>query len=370
MAFDKVEIRKVLTLDDIYQLLIEWGGEPEYTDFGIISSTICHNVPGEGSRKLYYYSNSTLFKCYTECDDSFDIFELTMKVMRIQNNKIFDLNDAVRYIAYHFGILNFDYKEENTTSLEDWSFLEKYDRIEEIIKDASFKDKIILKEYDDIILSRLNYSVKILPWLKDNISQQVMEQARIGFFPGPDQITIPHFDEDNRFIGLRGRALCKTEAERFGKYRPVVINQIQYSHPRGMNLYGLKWSKQNIKTLKKALVVESEKSVLQYASYFGFENNISVACCGSNISTYQIEMLMRAGANEVIIGFDRQFQEIGDNEFQHLTQHLQKIYNKYKNYVNISFIFDKEMITGYKSSPTDEGKEKFLKLFNERVYLK
>ena len=99
MAFDKVEIRKALTLDDIYQLLIEWGGEPEYTDFGILSATICHNTPGEGSRKLYYYSNSTLFKCYTGCDDTFDIFELTIKVMRIQHNKVFDLNDAVRYIA-------------------------------------------------------------------------------------------------------------------------------------------------------------------------------------------------------------------------------------------------------------------------------
>ena len=370
MAYDKVEIRQSLTINDIFDLLVEWGGEPEYTDFGILSATICHNIPGDGSRKLYYYSNSTLFKCYTGCDDTFDVFELTMKVMRIQHNKIFDLNDAIRYIAYRFGIVSFDYDDKSTISLEDWSYLEKYDRVQEIIKDNDFKEKVILKEYDNTILSRLNYTVKILPWLKDNIAQNVIEQAHIGFYPGADQITIPHFDEDNRFIGLRGRTLCKTEAERFGKYRPVIINQLQYSHPLGMNLYGLNWSKQNIKALKKAIIVESEKSVLQYASYFGFDNNISVACCGSNISNYQIEMLMRAGANEVIIGFDRQFQKIGDNEFQHLTQHLHKIYNKYKNYVNISFIFDKEMITGYKASPTDEGREKFLKLFNERVYLK
>ena len=37
-------------------------------------------------------------------------------------------------------------------------------------------------------------------------------------------ITIPHFDKDGRFIGLRGRALCEEEAERFGKYRPLKIN--------------------------------------------------------------------------------------------------------------------------------------------------
>ena len=46
-----------------------------------------------------------------------------------------------------------------------------------------------------------------------------------------------------------------------------------------------------------------------------------------------------------------------------------KLYNKYKNYVTISFIFDKEMITDYKNSPIDEGKDKFLKLFKERIIL-
>ena len=83
-----------------------------------------------------------------------------------------------------------------------------------------------------------------------------------------------------------------------------------------MNLYGLNWSKDAIKTIKKAIVFESEKSVLKYASYFGWENNMSVACCGSSVSAYQIPLLMDAGAEEIIIAFDRQFQEIGDKEFK------------------------------------------------------
>ena len=93
--YDKMEIREMLTLDNIYELLVEWGGEPEFADFGIISSTICHNLPGEGSRKLYYYENSGLFKCYTGCDATFDIFELAMKVNDIQNKKSYDLNTAI-----------------------------------------------------------------------------------------------------------------------------------------------------------------------------------------------------------------------------------------------------------------------------------
>ena len=39
------------------------------------------------------------------------------------------------------------------------------------------------------------------------------------------------------------------------------------------------------------------------------------------------------------------------------------------NSVMISFIFDKNMITGYKSSPIDEGPDKFLLLFKERIIL-
>ena len=112
-----------------------------------------------------------------------------------------------------------------------------------------------------------------------------------------------------------------------------------------------------------------EKSVLKYISYFGIENNIAVACCGSNISNYQIHLLLKAGAKEIVIGFDRQFQKLGDKEFEHLRNNLIRIYKKYKNEVLISFMFDKKMITDYKSSPIDEGKEKFLTLFKERIVL-
>ena len=83
LVFDKSEIRSNISIDNIFDLLQEWGGDPEYSEFGILSATICHNAPGEGSKKLYYYENSGLFRCYTGCDASFDIFELTIKVFDI-----------------------------------------------------------------------------------------------------------------------------------------------------------------------------------------------------------------------------------------------------------------------------------------------
>ena len=328
--YNKTEIREQLTLENIFELLQDWGGDPEYTNFGILCSTICHNKPGEGSRKLYYYENSGLFQCYTGCQGYFDIFELVRKIMDIQQGLEFDLNDAVRWIASKFGLSGTakdNLAEE--TGMEDWVLLANYNRIQEIVP----KDKIeiVLKEYDDIILTRFNYDIKIGPWLDEGISQEALNQAKIGFYPGGDQITIPHFDKDNRFIGLRGRTLCKEEGERFGKYRPIKVNQQLYNHPLGMNLYNFNFSKDNIAKIKKAIIFEGEKSCLLYKSYFGIENDISVACCGSNISAYQIQMLLDAGAQEIIIAFDRQFEEIGDKEFKHLVKNFTTLQNKYKN---------------------------------------
>lgn len=363
--YDKAKIREALSEQQIFDLLQDFGGNPERTPFGITSLTICHNPPGEGSRKLYYYANTGLLRCFTQCGEYFDIFQLVIKVAKIQWDKELDLNDAVRWVAQHFGI-DGDTIIDQEDELDDWKFFANYDRIQEVqLRSPS----VVLKEYDKEILSRFNYDVKIVPWVKDGISQKVMKQAQIGYYPGADQITIPHFDKDGRFIGLRGRTLCAEEGERFGKYRPMKVNKILYNHPLGMNLYGLNWNKDHIKAIKKAIIVEGEKSVLQYASYFGWDNNICVACCGSSLSAQQVQLLLDLDVEEIVIGFDRQFEQIGDNEFKKLKENLTRIRNKYKNYVNVSFIFDKKMVTGYKASPLDEGPTKFLQLFKERIVL-
>ena len=347
----------------VFELLEEFGGEPSYESWGILSNTICHNKPGEGSRKLYYYYNSGLFQCFTNCG-SYDVFELVIKVSRIQWGKEYDLNDAIRYIAIKFGLAGESKIEDN--SLIDWKTFDNYDRLQDIdVKDYH----IVLKEYDSQILDNLNYNVVIEPWLREGISQEVMRQARIGYFPPGAQITIPHYDINGRFVGLRGRALCAPDIEAYGKYRPMVIGRKQFNHPLGMNLYGLNDCKDNIKKVKKAIIFEGEKSVLKFKSYFGTENNIAVACCGSSISAYQVQLLLDCGVQEIIVAFDRQFQKIGDDEYIHLKNNLIKINNRYKNYVDLSFIFDKKMITGYKDAPVDCNEEVFLRLWRERIKL-
>ena len=364
ITYNKHEVREKLHIDDIFGLLEEWGGEPTYTEFGIICQTICHNPPGEGSRKLYYYSNTDLFQCYTGCGN-FDIFQLLMKVARIQWNKDYDLNDAVRYIAIKFGLAGYA-EDVEKDSLLDWQVFDAYDRIQDVeVKDYHVE----LKQYDTDILDRLNYNVRIKPWEDEDINQESMKNARIGYFPPTAQITIPHFDVNGNFVGLRGRTLVKEDAERYGKYRPMIICGKQYNHPLGMNLYNLNNSKKNIRLTNLAIVFESEKSCLKYQSFFGIDNDISTACCGSNISAYQVQLLLDCGAREMVIAFDRQWQEKNDDEYKHYIKNLEKLNERYKNNLNVSIIYDRNMLTGYKDSPIDDNKEIFLELFKNRVRL-
>lgn len=362
IEYNKDSIKENLTIEEIYDIVYELGGDPIFTSFGLISSTICHNRPGEGSKKLYYYENTRLFKCFTGCSETFDIFELIIKAKKIQQNLEYSLNKAMFYVIYKFNISG-EIKEETTRADE----LELIDKWKEDYDSSMFKESVTLPAIDKVILSRFSHpSVRL--WELEGISPRVMEENSICYYEPEDQIVIPHFDKDNRLIGLRGRT-TDLNAEQFGKYRPLCINKIIYKHPLRYNLYNINNSYKNIGLAKTAIVFESEKSTLMYQSHFGKENDISTAVCGFTISDYQIRLLLEAGAQEIIIAFDRQFEEINDDSHKKLVQVLTRIHNKYKKYVKISFIFDKEKITSYKASPIDEGKEKFLYLLDKRVAL-
>lgn len=366
--YDKDYIKEHITDEDIYNLLQEFGGNPIDNDKAIVSDTICHNEPGKGSHKLYFYKANKMFYCYTGCEEpSFDIFELTRKVFYIQKNKELDFNEAVRWVAQKLGIIAYiDVVDPEDDILEDWHYLDNYERIQEIELNTN---QVYLKEYDKDILNRFSYKVRIAPWLQEGIIQEVIEKNLIGYYPGEEQITIPHFDADGRFVGLRGRSLVADEAERFGKYRPIKIGTQLYNHPLSMNLYNLNNSKENIRIMKKAILLESEKSCLKYQSFFGIENDISIAVCGSAVSEYQINLLLQNGAKEIVLAFDRDFEDIGDEKFKRLKRKVINLSKKYSNEAIISIIWDKEKITGLKSSPIDEGPDKFLQLFKERIII-
>ena len=79
--YDKDEIKENLSIDEIEMLVNDLNGEPIKQHSTLLCKTICHC--GE-QHKLYYYDNTKLFRCYTDCSSTFDVFELLIKIVKIQ----------------------------------------------------------------------------------------------------------------------------------------------------------------------------------------------------------------------------------------------------------------------------------------------
>ena len=353
MSFDKDLVKQQLDIEDISSLLEELGGEPEIYDDKIISKTICHNG---NSHKLYYYDNTQLFHCWTNCGDSFDIFDLVSKVKDI------DLNTSVYFVVNFFNLQHKIDEVEDENLTEDWKLFKKYQNIKDI---AIVNNKIELPEIDPSLIE--NYpQPRYSNWEKEYISKEICDYMNIRYNPISGGILIPHYDENNRIVGIRERTLVQ-ENEKYGKYRPIKIAGKLRNHPLCFNLYGSNKAKERINELGVAMVFESEKAVLQTMSYLGTKNNIAVGMCGSSLSNYQFHLLLDAGAKEICIGIDRDFKELYDDEYFKVLKKMEKMHQKYSPSCNISFMFDTKGLTGYKMSPTDCGKNVFMDLWRERL---
>ena len=293
MSFNKDLVKECLELEDIYNLLDYLGAEPQMFSNYIVAKTICHH--GD-THKLYFYDNTSLFKCYSGECGTFDVFEL----IHLQG-KISEVDEDF--------------------SLEDWNLFKRYNKLDDI--EIESHKKVELPQVKDLI--RYYPSPILLDWIKEGINPDICDYMNIRYDPVNGAILIPHYDIDNRLVGIRQRTLVQ-EQEAWGKYRPARINGQLCNHPLAFNIYGLPQAKDNIKKLETAIIVESEKSVLQYMSYFGTKSNICVAVCGSSISKYQMQLLLDCGAKEVVVGFDKDFVDFNSDERVSVTNKLEKIY--------------------------------------------
>lgn len=377
-TYDKDKIKNSLTIEQVFDLISELGGEPVMYNGYFTAQTICHNHPGDGSQKLYYYENTKLFRCYTECSNTFDIFELVCKVKNLaQEYKIryneqgkevltpWALYDGVQFVAVYFG---FEGENENffqkRIELQDWNYLNKYEE-NNLEKQRQIIDLHVYEDGEKILENLPRPRLK--DWEDEGISQEVTAAANICYDPHANGIIIPHYDINDQLIGIRIRTLIK-EQEQYGKYKPAILNGKMFNHPLGFNLYNINNSKRHIEEFKKCFIFESEKSCLKYASYFGMNNDISVAVCGNTLNNYQVSLLLSLGCKEIIISLDKQYLFIGDDEWRRWTQKFYQIDNKFSKYIQISFLYDMDNnLLDYKDSPVDKGKNVFIKLYNNRI---
>lgn len=372
MYLNKKAILDSLTKEDIKKIVMSLGsGEPKTDREGnMIFQTICHNLPDENnSYKLYYYHEPNelkgykgrTFHCYSGCSESFGIIELYIRAKRVQG-KVMTWYKALYQIAQMTGhLIEGDKTIVDETEESDVTWIKNI---------SKYLNK---KEYPVPVLSEINPNVLEIfdyrpheVWLNDNISREALGRFGIGYWGEHDAITIPHYDINDRLIGLRLRYLDKKDIETIGKYVPAVIQGKTLSHALGNNLYGLNVVQENVRKMKKVMLVEGEKSCLQAYSYFG-EDSFVVACCGSNITKTQIKILQKLEVGEIIIAFDKEYHDPHSFEAEAYYQKLLKKIEPYVLQFKISLVLDIENKLEYKDSPTDKGKEVLLELLENKI---
>lgn len=321
------------------------------TEAALIFPTICHNEdPATASLKLYYYKNSHYFYCYTSCG-SMSIFKFLEHYYETRN---------IRY-NWHTDILQV---VQNCSKTSPQTI-----RLPELYKSKREQYELRqppkeLEVYPNGVLDVFQHYYPV-EWLNDSISREAMDKYKILFSTSQNKIIIPHFDVNGRLIGIRGRALDPWEIENLGKYMPVQIENKWYSHPLSLNLYGLNFNKDEIRRQGYCFVFEAEKSVMQLESFQ--MPHVGVASCGSNFNKFQVNLLMRTCApKEIILCYDREETE-GSQEY---FNKLYEMCRKYRNYAQMSFVYDRRGITRMKDSPTDRGEKIFKQLINERIKVK
>ena len=361
-GIDRQDIIESLTLQDVKNFLESLGVEQieinEERGY-LICPTICHDPIYEAeSMKLYWYQNYKIFHCYTECNESMSIFKLYQKFIKVNENRNIGMDEAEDYVKHCLNhiIINSPHTKTNNYALD----AEKY----------TFNTTIpTLYEYSPKILSYFTHYYHPL-WLKDGITKEAMDKFKISFSMGQNKIIIPHFDISGRLIGIRARSLEKKDIEEFGKYRPIQIGNVLYSHPLQFNLYGIYEHQDGIRRRRSAVIVEGEKSVLLDEGYYGKFSN-AVACCGSKFNKYHISLLTNIlGASEIIVALDKEYTDPFSEKAKNYRNKIEELCRRYSSQANFSYIWDYNGLLDEKDSPYDKGKQVFEQLMKERVKIR
>ena len=346
------ELREQLTDETIKDILGQYNVQPfSEDDRAIVFPTCCHNLEG-GSPKLYYYKDSKLFRCYTECNESFDIFTLLQKMHKLRGREI-TLRQAVQ-------LCDLDIEDVDLPEIDDIADDLRY--LQEMRRQPSSTPEFTT--YDKKILNRFTFDyIGLTPWLQEGIGVETLQKFNIKYDKFHDAIIIPNFDYAGQLIGIRARYF-KPEDTKWGKYRPIRLNGITYTHPTGRTFYGIWENHITIERRGTVVIFEGEKSVLLYGTIYGNDNNIALATLGQNITRDHIRTLFKMGVHNVILAYDSDYEDYTE---------LQEVEKKYKAkarllspYFNVSYLMDYDFDLPYKSSPIDGGRETFEKLLCTR----
>lgn len=342
-------LKEQLNTDDIITLLEALGAElrEERSDH-LIFTSICHHLnASEHKAKLYYYTNTHSFFCYS-CSHGYDIFSLIEEVWNLRDIEFY-FGDIIHYITGTLGISESDFTPKKKVSWRDDL------RLFSTTKKATKSTQIYP-------LSDLNRFVDKLPyaWIKEGISVYTMHKYHIGYYPLLDCTTIPVLDKDGELVGVRGRFWREEDIE-LGKYRPIWTLEREYRLPTSNLLYGLYQNQDTIRETHEAKLFEGEKSVMQMDSIL--TKNNAVAMFGCSLSKVQLQQLIELEVERYVVCLDKWGSEEDMNRWQ---KDVDKIVKMCKPYGEVVVVKDYEELD-WKDSPSDKGKEVWDKLYQKAI---
>ena len=148
------------------------------------------------------------------------------------------------------------------------------------------------KTYDESILDDY-LKVPNVRFQHDHISLETQMEFGIGYDVETDRITIPIRDQHGSLMGIKGRANFEVNEE-----TPKYLYLVPCQMSKTLFGYSTNYSSMYGSTI---MVFESEKSVLQCASY-GYHN--AVALGSNSLSEYQAKMILSLNPQKVIFMLD------------------------------------------------------------------
>ena len=309
----------------------------------------------EHKPKLYYYLENRSFMCYS-CGESFDVFSLVAQRWKLQG-KQYTFLEVINYVMSICGFENTKFERKQKADIYDWqSDLSKYLHIETQSNQLKIYDKSVLNFFED----KYHQS-----WIDEGISIETLMKYNIKYYPFRNEIIIPCLNEDGDLIGIRSRALNSDVVNAGIKYSPTqMLDGTIFKFPSNAYFYGEYQNANNIAFHRKCLIAESEKSVLQAETMFP-NDNFTVAMLGKNLSKQKRDWIINHNVDEVIIGIDFDYTEYGDADYNRYEKDVLKIAKMFSGFCRVSVLCSH---SGHKKkdSPTDNGKEFYMNLWENR----
>lgn len=212
------------------------------------------------------------------------------------------------------------------------------------------------KESSGVVLDK-NYmdryernSDKLSVWVDEGISPESLERFQVRYDAFSDRLVYPIHDIDGRIVNVGGRALDPEWKER-GQRKYCYFFSWGYIN----TIYGLYENMNEILKKREVVIFEGCKSVL-LADTWGIKNTSAILT--SHLSYSQMTILAKLGCN-VVFALDKEIRVRDDKNIQML-----------KRYVNVYYLWDRDMSLDEKDAPVDKGKDVFISLYNGKLKLR